>query len=120
MTTNNRDDFDQCIALVFEKLYQAFPRGIDILIEELGESLDEETTDNYFASIRFLQREGFIHYQELDFTVFIGVILTAKGLKILDTIKAEKTIAQHISAALTNNNQNAIRAVSREIIKLSV
>ncbi len=120
MTKTNRNDFDQCTAIVFEKLYQEFPRSMNLVIDELGESLDEESTDNYFASIRFLQQEGFLHYQELDFTVFIGVILTAKGLKILDTIKAEKTIAQHISIALSNNNQNAIRVVIREIIKLSV
>ena len=120
MTKTNRDDFYQCTALVFEKLYQEFPKGIDIIIDELGESLDEETIDNYFASIRFLQREGFIHYQELDFTVFIGVSLTVKGLKILDTITAEKTIAQHISTALSNKNPNAIQAAIQELIKLSV
>ena len=120
MTKTNRDDFDQCTAIVFDKLYQEFPRGMDIIIDELSEFIEEDSIDNYFASIRFLQQEGFIHYQELDFTVFIGVLLTAKGLKILDTIKAEKTIAQHISIALNNNNQNAIRVVIREIIKLSV
>ncbi|RKZ53942.1 MAG: hypothetical protein DRR08_26935 [Candidatus Parabeggiatoa sp. nov. 2] len=129
---NNRDDFNQCAALVFELLYQEFPRETDVLVDELVEPLDEEMADNYFATIRFLQREGLIRYQQLDFSAFNGVVLTAKGLKVLDTIpevildtipevlKQQETMAQQISHALADNNKTAISRVIREVIKLAV
>ncbi|OAD19816.1 hypothetical protein THIOM_004522 [Candidatus Thiomargarita nelsonii] len=89
-------------------LYKAFPIETEVIVDELGENLDEETTDNYFATIRFLQREGFIHYQKLHYSAFKGVVLTAKGLKILDTM----------ADALAD--EKARGAVIREVIKLSV
>jgi hypothetical protein len=121
MIKNNRDDFDQCAALVLTLLYKAFPMETDIVVDDLlADPFDEELTDNYFATIRFLQREGFIRYQEFDFGTFRSVVLTAKGLKVLDTFpdKSEETIAQQISNALQDNK--AVGNVIRELIKVAV
>lgn len=123
MTTNNRDDFNQCVALVLERLYQEFPKETNITIEEFIESADEDMTDNYFATIRFLQREKFIHYQLLNYNTFTGVTLTTKGLKILDTLSTpdeEATIAQELTTALQQNSKPLIGAIIQKIIKLSV
>jgi hypothetical protein len=119
---NNRDDFDQCAALIFDLLYKEFPRETNVVVDELAQSLDDEMADNYFATFRFLQRENFIHYQSFDFGIFGGVVLTTPGLKILDTIpKMQKqTIAEQIHLALTDDNKKAIGEVIREVIKLSV
>ena len=123
MATNNRNDFNQCVALVFNLLYQEFPKETNITIDEFIESADEDMTDNYFATIRFLQREKFIYYQLLNYNTFTGVTLTTKGLKILDTLSTldeETTIAQEISTALQQNSKPLIGAIIQKIIKLSV
>jgi len=121
--TNNRTDFNQCTALIFELLYQEFPRETDVAVDDLAEPLDEEMADNYFATIRFLQREGLIRYQKFYFSTFNGMVLTAKGLKIMDTIpnmiQPEQTMAQQISNVLEEDNELAINHVIREIIKLT-
>jgi hypothetical protein len=120
---NNRNDFNQCTALIFELLYQEFPRETDVVVEDLVESLDDEMADNYFATILFLQREGLIRYQNLYFSTFNRMILTAKGLKVMDTIpdmiKPEQTMAQQISHALSEDNEQLIHRVIRDAIKLS-
>jgi hypothetical protein len=80
--TNNRQDFNQCTALVLQLLYNKFPNEVDIIIEDLTE--DGELNDNYFATMRFLRRENLLNYQELDYSNFKRTVLTAKGLSILD------------------------------------
>ena len=95
MLKNNRDDFNQCAAVLLELLYQEFPKETDVVVDDLVKYLNEDMMDNYFATIRFLQRERLIHYQALNYFTFSGVVLTAKGLRILDTIPdsfQEKTI----------------------------
>jgi hypothetical protein len=124
MIKNNRDDFDQCTALVFDLLYKTFPKETDVAVDDLDKPLDENRTDNYFASIRFLQREGLIRYQEFYYSTFKGSVLTAKGLKVLDT-KSEasafnETVVQQLSQALNDNSEKAIKTIVQEIIKLSV
>lgn len=120
---NNRNDFNQCTALIFELLYQEFPRETDVFVDDLIEPLDDEMADNYFATIRFLQREGLIRYEKLYFSTFNGMVFTAKGLQIMDTIsdiiKSEQTMAQQISNALEEDNEQAINRVIQEIIKLT-
>ncbi|NJO16130.1 MAG: hypothetical protein HC877_10355 [Thioploca sp.] len=123
MITNNRDDFNQCVALVFDRLYQEFPKETNITVDEFVDSSNEEMTDNYFATIRFLQREGFISYQILNYDTFTGVTLTIKGLKILDTLSTgdgETTIAQEISIALQQHSKKLIGAIIQKIINLSL
>ncbi len=123
MTKNNRYDFDQCAALVLELLYKEFPMETDIVVDDwLADPFDDDMTDNYFATIRFLQREGFIRYQVFDLGNFRSVVLTAKGLKVLDTLpdKAEETIAQQISNALQDDSKKAVGSVIRELIKVAV
>jgi hypothetical protein len=123
MTTNNRNDFNKCVALVFALLYQKFPQETDLAIDEFIEVADENTTDNYFATIRFLQREKLIYYQLFNYNIFTGVTLTAKGLNLLDTLSTrdgETTIAQEIDAALQSNSNQSIGAIIQEIIKLAI
>jgi hypothetical protein len=125
MITKNREDFNQCVTLACELLYKNFPQETSMVVDNLAtEPLDEEMMDNYFATIRFLQREGFIRYQEFDFGTFCGTVLTTKGLNVLDTIpdtfNKEETIAQRLSNALKENNKEAISNVVKEIIKFSV
>jgi hypothetical protein len=123
MATNNRDDFNQCMALVFYRLYQKFPQETNLTIDEFIDAADDNTIDNYFATIRFLQREKFIYYQSFNYNTFTGVTLTTKGLKLLDTLSTldeETTIAQEISAALQTNSNQSIGAIIKKIIKLSI
>jgi len=122
MTHNNRDDFDQCTALVFDLLYTNFPQEMDVAIDKLSESYEDNMLDNYFATMRFLQREGLLCYQELYYTVFKGVVLTAKGLKVLDTIldtsALKKNIAQQINQALESQNDKTIKMLIQEMMRV--
>lgn len=123
MLKNNRDDFNQCAAVLLELLYQEFPKETDVVVDDLVKYLNEDMMDNYFATIRFLQRERLIHYQALNYFTFSGVVLTAKGLRILDTIPdsfQEKTIVQQISHALAGESKQAIGQVIQEVIRISV
>jgi hypothetical protein len=118
--SKNREHFDQCTAIVFQLLYQQFPQEINITIEDLGIKIfDEVMTDNYLATMRFLQREGFIRYQAVEFDTFTGVVLTAKGLKTLDSITGEQTIAQKIDHTLEQNTQQLLNSVIREVITIN-
>ena len=123
--TDNMNDFNTCAALVFQILYDQFPKETEIVIDNLlVDRFDEERCDNYFATIRFFQREGLLRYHELNFGIFSGVVLTAKGLKVLDTLcetfQPEYTIAQLINQALVNPNKNSLENIIRELIKTSV
>jgi len=120
----NREHFDRCTAIVFQLLYQQFPKEINITLEDFSiEILDEEMeeiTDNYLATMRFLQREGFIRYQSVEFDTLTGVVLTIKGLKILDNLDGEQeTIAEKIDHALKQNTQPLLNQVIKKVISIA-
>lgn len=116
----NMDDFNTCVALVFQRLYSEFPKETEIVLDELTDSPNEEQGDNYFATIRFLQREGFLRYHELHFGTFTGVVLTAKGLKILKTMpNMEQTLVELIHHALDTQDKATIAQIIQKFINLS-
>jgi hypothetical protein len=121
MSRNNRDDFDQCAALVFNLLYKAFPIEIDVVVDELlVESYNEDKIDNYLATIRFLQREGFIRYQEFYYNVFKGTVLTAKGLKVLDSLSENSDFDETGVLIQAIDDKSAIRTTIQEFIRRTV
>ncbi len=121
MSRNNRDDFNQCAALVFNLLYKNFPIEIDVVVDELlVEPYDEDKTDNYLATIRFLQREGFICYQEFYYNVFKGVVLTVKGLKVLDNLSAHSDFDETGILIQAIDDKSAIKATIQELIRRTV
>ncbi len=120
--TKNKENFNKCTSLVFDLLYGKFPQEINVVIDDLVDMDDEEITDNFFATIRFLQREGLLIYQEFYFGSFNGTVLTAKSLKVLDTVIdviKEETIAEQINQALQEQDDSKISKIVQEIIKLS-
>lgn len=117
---NNMDDFNTCVALVFQRLYHEFPKETEIVLDDFIEPSNEEQGDNYFATIRFLQREGLLRYHELNFGIFTGVVLTAKGLKILRTVpNTEHTLVELIYQALETKNKEHIGHLIQKLINLS-
>ena len=120
--TKNRKDFKRCTSLVFDLLYSKFPQETNVIIDDLLDVAAEEIVDNCFATIRFWQREKLLIYQEFYFGNFKGTVLTAKGLRILDTvldIEKKEMIAQQISKALQEQDDGKISDIVQEIIKLS-
>jgi|LGOV01.1.fsa_nt_gb hypothetical protein len=124
MPENNMDGFNKCAALIFDLLYKNFPIETDIIVDNLAQHIDEESRDDYFATIRFLERERFIRYKTAVYGGFIGAVLTAKGLAILnitpDAIKEKGTIAKRISNALKTGSTEAVRVAIQQAIKASV
>jgi len=126
MLKNNMDDFNKCIAVVFDLLYKEFPIETKIIVDDLVKNtdIDTEISQIYFATIRFLEQEGFIHCKKAVYGGFNGVVLTAKGLSVLnitpDAIKKKETIAKRISSALKTGSKEAVRVVIQEALKASV
>ena len=124
MPKNNMDDFNKCVAVVFDLLYKEFPIETEIIVDNLAKNVNEEISKIYFATIRFLEQERFIHCKKAVYGGFVGVVLTAKGLSVLnitpDSIKKKETIANRISNALKTGSKEAVRVVIQEALKVSV
>ncbi len=120
MPENNIDDFNKNVALIFDLLYTHFPKAVDVPDQEM----DKDTRENYFATIKFLHREGFIHIEDQTYDGFVGVILTTKGLSTLSAIpsslKERKTIITRIREALKDSNSEVVKLVIGELFKLWV
>lgn len=87
--TNERNihDFNCGVAMVLGMLYTTFPTPTTLRMEALDDTADRVTRMAYAATIRFLRDEGLIRIQAetLD-DHFVGVVLTAKGLSLLQAV----------------------------------
>lgn len=86
----NIQDFNRGVALVLVKLYSTFPAPIDLRARDLDEAADETAREVYHSTINFLRDEGLLRFQTVTGdvnceAVFVGAVLTAKGLSILQS-----------------------------------
>jgi hypothetical protein len=88
---SNMDEFNRITAIVFAKLYEAFPQGIRLVVEDVTDgngTPEENTIRNFDYAVRFLASEDFLKYtgESDEGLFFVEVTLTLKGLKILRSI----------------------------------
>ena len=87
---DNRKLFNDFSAKLFDKLYDSFPIGLDINIEDFPELSTKENSEIFSSTINFYSNEGFIRFKDKFYGVFTGVLLTSKGFSILNATPPEK------------------------------
>lgn len=120
----NRKLFNDFSAKLFDKLYDSFPIGLDINIEDFPELNTDGNSEIFSSTINFYSNEGFIRFEEKFYGVFTGVVLTSKGFSILNATPPEKfntksNIGAELKAALTVGKTAAIQDLISEIIKFT-
>lgn len=121
MVPDNIKMFDQCAAEIFAYLYAEFPLESVIQINDFKNYDNEEHNKIFFSTIRFLEREGFIHYSQAVYGGFVGVVLTTKGFAILNstpaTIEENEPLGVRIGKAVKSGAQELITGVIQEVFK---
>ena len=129
-TISNIDDFNQIVAALLEKLYNTFPVGIQLNAENPN---DRAAATKFVETVIWLEKEGFVRFDRRfcpesapNHTVFFGLVLTAKGLAILNSVpevlqeKDKSTIHQKLSKGLKSGSKEAIKIVVNQIISTAV
>lgn len=98
---SNMDEFEHAAALVLARLYGAFPSPIILEPKQLESGISLDVAIVYADTIDFLAREGFIvhghavrhaHRDRIVAEHFLDVVLTSKGLTILNAVPKALTI----------------------------
>lgn len=126
---SNMDEFNRITAIVFAKLYDAFPQGIRLAVEDVSdgdERPEENTIRNFDYAVRFLASEDFLKYtgESDEGLFFVEVILTLKGLKILrsipEALEEKESLGQRVTALVKGGSKEvskeALKAVVNQII----
>jgi hypothetical protein len=118
----NIEDFNRGVALVLGRLYTAFPVPTSIRADELDETADRVSRLAYEATIRFLRDEGLIRIQAetLD-DRFIGVVLSAKGLALLqavpDALQEKKPWADWLRDTLRDGSRVGLKTLIEILLR---
>lgn len=103
--------FDRCAAIVFAKLYEAFPLRIDIDSTDIPMELFDDTDstwqvthkfDVYESTIRWLRDAGYVWASDVDGRKTRDVVLTPKGLEILKLPSSLSTKKESVGQLLTD------------------
>ena len=116
------DDFNEAVALILAKLYEAFPQRQSFEMANLVKGVDDNKRLNYFDTFLFLEREGFIRYEgRIATDKFTNVTLTSKGLAVLnetpDALKEKIPLGTRLMSVARDGSKEVIRAVVEQIIK---
>lgn len=121
---NNISVFNKFVAEALSKLYSKFPRQVDFRLEEFDYLNNETNRDIFFSSINFLKKENFISLEQQVYGSFVGVVLTAKALDLLNStpfaLSKSANFSSKIKEALQKGKAEAINTVIKEFMKLSV
>jgi hypothetical protein len=117
----NIERFNKCVAEILALLYESFPIGFDIEINDYPEYDNSDDSKIFNSTIRFLNDENFIRYEKSVYGGYIGVVLTSKGLTKLtsaipDILDDKETIGSKIKSILNEGNKEAIRTLIRVFI----
>jgi hypothetical protein len=119
---SNMDDFNEATALILAKLYEAFPQRQSFEIARIVEGADDNKRINYYDTILFLEREGFIRYEgKVATDSFSNVTLTSKGLAVLnetpDALKEKIPLGTKLMGVVREGSKEIMRTVVQQIIK---
>lgn len=121
----NIEKFNKCAAELFGLLYENFPIGTDIKINQFPEYNNPENSEIFFSTIDFLESEGFLKCKEKYYGAYCGVVLTSKGFAVLNLIpeainNSKETLGDKVKSVLKTGKDEGLKAVIREIIRLFV
>lgn len=132
----NIDDFNSGVALILGKLYEHFPKSIQLSANELptidfqaGGPPGEERIDRYielyeiyFHTACFLLAEGYISGKRVEsYTVIYDCTLTTKGLAALqrvpNSIQGKK---RSVGDFLIDLSKDGLKTVTKEAVSVAV
>lgn len=129
---DNMTFFNHLTLAVFEKLYFAFPRPIDIDVLAVAMTVipndtpHDETFNSLQASedaVDFLTREGFLTYKDRHLAggTFFQARLTLKGLAILgstpDALEGKQPLIDRIKHVLARGTKEAGVEAAKQLIQ---
>jgi hypothetical protein len=114
--------FDKCVALILDTLYQNFPIETYIKCSNFVEFDAEDKSEVFFSTMRFLKKENFIIFSEQVYGGFIGVVLTTKGLGLLQAVpkSLKEPFFSQIKKAIKSGSNLLISEVIKQFISYSV
>jgi len=121
--TNNIDIFNKFCGDLLARLYETFPVEKDLKITDFEYLDNEELSDIFFSSIKFLKREGFINFSMAFYGGYTSVCLTAKALALLNSVpkslETNETLGSQLSNVVKEGKSEVIKKVVSEIIRAS-
>ncbi len=121
----NLQIFNELSADIFSLLYESFPIGIDVAIENYADFNTAENSDLFFETIKFYIDEGFIRCAKQVYGTFIGLKLTSKGFSVLNAkppemISSQSNIISAIKEATKIGKTELIKNIISETIKFGI
>ena len=122
--TEKMVDFNNCVAKVLNSLYENFPVGTDFELEDFSEFNSEEKSDIFFSTVRFLEKEEYIRISHQVYGGFMAVVLTAKGLSLLnltpDSLDPKNTFQSRIKSGLKNGSEAFVSETIKRLLSEGV
>lgn len=134
--TSNIDDFNTGVALILGRLYESFPKAIQLNASDLptihysdDNPLTDEKIDRYnnlykiyYHTAFFLLDEGYIRGNKVDNHTYINeCTLTSKGLvalqRIPDSLQDKK---RPIGEFLIDIGKDGLKDITKEMVKYAV
>ena len=117
----NIEKFEKCSAELLAQLYKSFPVKMHISISDYSHYDNEDNSGLFLSTIEFLSDEKFIRYDSDIYGGYMGVILTSKGLAILNStlpemIDDKETIGHKITHAVNENSTDLIKTLINTFI----
>ena len=122
MSDSNIDKFNEMVVQLFSRLYEEFPREIDVEFKELTATSDLQERRIYTDGVIFLIREKFITVKCVNNVRnrFEDVVLTSKGLSVLNSspecLEHQITIGESITEVLKTGVKDGYSTLVQAII----
>lgn len=117
---NNIEQFNQIVVWSLAKLYAEFPNPIILQKKDFDAemNLDGINPNTFGSTVEFLEREGFITIGSTvdGGTVFFFVVLTMKGLNILDSIPLSVKNEQNIGQQTQSLVKTGFKEAGKEVL----
>ena len=111
--------FNELSAKVFDSLIEVFPVEKEYRIEDFPEFDNAENSEVFNSTFHFLENENYIKYQKQIPRCFVGVVLTSKGLSVLNAsppvLKNNETVSQSIKKALKSGSEEVISDTMKKL-----
>lgn len=116
---SNIEKFEQCCAELLVLFYESFPVKVNISISDYLNYDNPENSELFFSTIEFLTDEKFIRYDSDVYGGYMGVVLTSKGLAVLNKSFDDELLGVKIKSAVNEHNLVSISALIKVLVSNS-
>ncbi len=118
---NNIVEFNICAAKILNYLYLKFPLEATVEITDFPDYEQDEKSELFYATVEYMNNEGFIKYSFSQYGGYSNVVLTAQGLFVLNSrdepATEAVTLGVKLGESLKENNEESINQVMHELLK---